>query len=142
MPRIVSVKPFALAVWWRDRPELLHIASSYLRCGSLKDGTFRGREKVDMVRKLLKSLRRGGQLCGAHRAVVYARNGWQASGFVLKGELGCACNYVCMEEDLTGVGFLRDTGVGTSYPALQTESTEGQFTYRLHRSREILPGCT
>lgn len=33
----------------RERPEEDQMASSYLRCGSLKDGTLRGMEKVDMV---------------------------------------------------------------------------------------------
>lgn len=33
----------------RDRPEEDQIASSYLRCGSLKAGTLRGREKADMA---------------------------------------------------------------------------------------------
>jgi hypothetical protein len=33
----------------RERPEEDQIASSYLRCGSLKEGTLRGMEKADMV---------------------------------------------------------------------------------------------
>jgi hypothetical protein len=44
-----SLKPFEFDDVWRERPELLHIASSYRLCGSLNEGTLRGREKADIV---------------------------------------------------------------------------------------------
>lgn len=72
----------------RERPDEDQIASSYLRCGSLKDGTLRGMEKVDMVvrvyvwdkERLL--YRRRGLFGVAHWREVLPRDCWPWYVFV------------------------------------------------------------
>jgi hypothetical protein len=86
---------------WRERPEEDQMASSYLLCGSLKEGTLRGMEKADMVVDVdedeegeLKGRER--LLCGAHWREIRPRG----------GKPGCDLSLEVMgESGIDGVGF-------------------------------------